>query len=145
MRMRLSQTHTHTHQVSGHPGSHVVIRCSDEIPPKETMLDAATLALNFSKVRLEILLQAYVRTYTCITCIYDIHTWIRGMHARIHAYTYTHIRTHTYAHTHIHAYMHTRMHIYIHAYIHTYIHTYIHIYTHKHTKSACPASRRIRT
>jgi len=34
--------------VQGHPGSHVVVRCQDEEPPKETMLDAAILALKFS-------------------------------------------------------------------------------------------------
>jgi len=35
--------------VSGHPGSHVVVKCQDEDPPRETMLDAALLALEFSK------------------------------------------------------------------------------------------------
>mmetsp|Transcript_24562 Transcript_24562/g.58907 ORF Transcript_24562/g.58907 Transcript_24562/m.58907 type:complete len:333 (-) Transcript_24562:50-1048(-) len=35
--------------VSGHPGSHVVIKCQDDEPPKEAMLDAAVLALEFSK------------------------------------------------------------------------------------------------
>lgn len=34
---------------SGCPGSHVVIRFTDEDPPEETVLDAACLALEFSK------------------------------------------------------------------------------------------------
>lgn len=35
--------------VSGSPGSHVVVKCREEDPPRETMLDAAVLALKFSK------------------------------------------------------------------------------------------------